>query len=814
MPRTRRLSGSLVAIAFVLGALGVSAGRARADDGTNALQPSRWPSGPGASPRLEGDAHALRLLGNDRFETNLAATLVLRGRGGFPFTTSDRTSGGASSLGTANSWWGARSCPKSVIVVAGDNFADALAATSLSDPTDKGTGPLLERVAAADPLFDPIGGFARVDMALAPIIVTASGRQGATSLSISSRIAAQDMALGGCTTARSAVIVGGAGAVARSVEPDLLSLGYTQVFRVAGVDRFDTAARVAQALGTKPIPDGTTSCLDLDVTDSSARMAFYAPSVVELRDSSTSCRLLGRTVVIADGGTGADALAAGWWTSFWQVPVLLTAPDGSLPAATRAALQASAVNNVIVLGGPARIPEASLNEAQSLTGAAIVRIAGPDRYATAVEMAKRLGGWWPTGDSADSAGSMICLAASGGQGSNSVGWPDALGAGPLCGAINGSAANPGAPVRLLPPVSGTTPASTVTARPARDAVPILLTAPQDDRLPIATAAFLASLFPTMNWCSSAALLPSCAMPGFVVALGGHAVLSDGALLDASSLVAGGTYQVADDLTPSVAGGFTTALDMTPVFAIGGSSTGAVRQCYERNALLGVRWLSVYSDSAATQFDSELDVATTGRYVTDADGVSRTPGASAPVCVSFAGSSQRFSAVGGVSLSGRTTPLTALSYAPFQRLTLSSNLGQANPTGSGAASESMLPAVGTTWNYSSAPLAPVSVTIKAGLPAAISSATLNVTVTRGAVATAPNTVAGTFSIVTTGGTVNGTIAGEAVLSAGAWHLRGQARLMAGTAGANVGSGGFSADIVLGNPGTADDTVSWNLDSIVS
>ena len=157
-----------------------------------------------------------------------------------------------------------------MIVVAGDNFADALAATSLSDPTDKGVGPLLERVAAADPLFDPIGGFARVDMAAAPIIVTASGRQGATTLSVSSRISAQDMVQGGCTTARTAVIVGGAGAVPRSIEPDLLSLGYTQVFRVAGVDRFDTAARVAQALGTKPVPDGTTGCTDSDVTDATA----------------------------------------------------------------------------------------------------------------------------------------------------------------------------------------------------------------------------------------------------------------------------------------------------------------------------------------------------------------------------------------------------------------------------------------------------------------------------------------------------------------------------------------------------------------
>ena len=121
------------------------------------------------------------------------------------------------------------------------------------------------------------------------------------------------------------MIVGGAGAVPRSVEPDLLSLGYTQVFRVAGVDRFDTAARVAQALGTKPVPDGTTGCLDSDVTDATARMGWYAPSVVELRDERDRVPApRSQRVVLADGGTGADALAAGWWTSFWQVPVLLT----------------------------------------------------------------------------------------------------------------------------------------------------------------------------------------------------------------------------------------------------------------------------------------------------------------------------------------------------------------------------------------------------------------------------------------------------------------------------------------------------------
>ena len=573
MPRARRLAGLLLTGAIAFGAVAGSTIGAVADDGTNAPQPSRWPVGPGASPRLEGIAHAVRLLGADRFQTNLAVTLALRGRGGFPYTTSDRTGDGDTSLAGASDWWGARSCPKAVIVVAGDNFADALAATSLSDPTDRGVGPLLERVAAADPLFDPVGGFARVDMALAPIIVTPSGRQRATSLAVSARIAAQDMAQGGCTTARSAVIVGGVGAVPRSIEPDLLSIGYTQVFRVAGIDRFDTAARVAQALGTRPVPDGTTACVDSDVTDGSARMAFYAPSVIEVRESATSCRLLGRTVVLADGGTGADALAAGWWTSYWQVPVLLTAPDGTLPSATRAALQATAINNLVVLGGPARISDAVLAEAQALTGASVLRVAGADRYATAVEMARRLGGWWATGDASDAAGSLVCVAASGGQGADSVGWPDALGAGPFCAAINGGASNPGAPIRALPPAAGAAPSVTLAARPARDAVPVLLVAPQSSALPAATSNFLASVFPTGNWCSSAATVPSCAAPGFAIAFGGRAVVADEALHDTATLVSGGAYQVADDVTPTVAAGFTTGLDLSPVF---GGGEGPVR----------------------------------------------------------------------------------------------------------------------------------------------------------------------------------------------------------------------------------------------
>ena len=56
----------------------------------------------------------------------------------------------------------------------------------------------------------------------------------------------------------------------------------------------------------------------------------YGNAVIEFRNKTAQgCILRGRTVVLADGIAGADALAAGWWTSEWQVPVLLTGERGT-----------------------------------------------------------------------------------------------------------------------------------------------------------------------------------------------------------------------------------------------------------------------------------------------------------------------------------------------------------------------------------------------------------------------------------------------------------------------------------------------------
>ena len=337
---------------------------------------------------------------------------------GFPFDSADATSGDGRSLAAADGWWGLGVCPRAVIVVASDSPADALTAAALSDSTGGSSEPYLRRVAASDPLFDHIGGFNRVDTFAAPILLTGSARSGATTLNHATRLAAQDLRRGGCNAARQAIIVGGPAAVPAAVETELVSIGYSEVFRVSGATRYGTAAAVATSLGTAPIPDGVDGCADPSAADGDAVMTFYANSVVEWRPRARTCELLGRTVVLTGG---VDALAAGWWTSFWQVPVLLHDGSDTLPDETAVALSLLDVENLIVLGGTSQIPESVANLAAQIARAEQLRVSGSDRYATSVDMAKYFGGWWPTRLGAHYARSSVCLVASSGRGGRGTG---------------------------------------------------------------------------------------------------------------------------------------------------------------------------------------------------------------------------------------------------------------------------------------------------------------------------------------------------------------------------------------------------------
>jgi len=785
--------------------------------GADTPDPSPWPAGSNVDPGIDATAHSLRIAGADRTQTALSSALLLRGDGGYPFTTSDRTSGDGATLANADAWWGLGTCPFAVIVTAGDTAADSLAAASLSDPTDQSTEPQLVRSASADEFLDPVGATSRVDTDSAPIIVTASARQGATALSPAARTAVADLADGGCDTVESAIVVGGTGAVPAGVDQQLLGLGVDEVFRVAGEDRFGTAAQIARALGTGQSTGTSTRCADSDVTDGDARMGFHGNAAVELRSTDTSCRVLGRTVVLTDGLTGADALAAGWWTSTWQVPVLLVDGQGEVPSATLSALNSLVIDNIVVLGGEARIPEATVQYVEEVTGATAHRVAGADRYATSVLMAQVFGGWFPTGDGADHDGSLLCLASSSGTGSGSVGWPDALGAGPWCAAAGGLASATAAPQRGLSPVSGPTPRTTRGLAPSHDAVPVLLTPAGSDALADPVAVLLQGTFdPADTWCSSVQGASTCLDPGFVIGFGGSTVLKDSVLRRAARAVSGETYVTDDDQVPGVTEpGFWTELDLRPVFGEGGAAEDVTsgRACAMRGTLSGIRWLSAHADLSTTRFLAEYDVFSARRYVEDRDGVARNPGTSAPSCLRVPDTPTSLVNALGSSLSGHTTTVGAFDLAEERRLLFSDVLVQVGPeVGEGADPGADDDGLVTRLVFTDTDLLGVVVTSR-GRATGITSATVDLTLTRGSTATDPDRFRAEISLGTALGTVQARARGEGVLIDGTWQLRGRVDLDGGTWDATQGAGGFTASLVAGEVDTQDEELIWRTDAVL-
>jgi len=118
-----------------------------------------------------------------------------------------------------------------------------------------------------------------------------------------------------------------------------------RVERLAGADRYETAAAVSRQ--------------------------FFSPGVP--------------VAVIATGLDFPDGLAAGPAAARWGGPVLLTHPTG-LPAATRTELARLRPGRIVVTGGTGAVSEAVLTALEGLTTGGVVRVSGPDRYATAAAL--------------------------------------------------------------------------------------------------------------------------------------------------------------------------------------------------------------------------------------------------------------------------------------------------------------------------------------------------------------------------------------------------------------------------------------------
>jgi putative cell wall-binding protein len=138
------------------------------------------------------------------------------------------------------------------------------------------------------------------------------------------------------------VIVGGPGAVTADLERHLSTCAGGSIERVAGIDRFATAAAIAG----------------------------------EWTEAST--------VFLATGLNYPDAIAAGPAATVSGSPVLLTRPD-SLPAPTHRELERLQPDLVVLLGGPAAISPA-LEEGLRTRYTEVMRIGGSDRYGTAAQL--------------------------------------------------------------------------------------------------------------------------------------------------------------------------------------------------------------------------------------------------------------------------------------------------------------------------------------------------------------------------------------------------------------------------------------------
>ncbi len=172
--------------------------------------------------------------------------------------------------------------------------------------------------------------------------------------------------------ARQAVLLGGEQALGPEVQAALDALGVS-TRRVAGADRYETAARSASEIG-------------------------------------------GDAVYVA--GNWPDALSVSALAAAQRRPILLVTRD-AVPAATGAAFEALGVADVTVVGGPAAVDQAVLDQ----LGQGVRRVAGGDRYATSLEVTK-------LAVTAGASPQDVTLA-------TGLAFPDALAAGPAVAAAGG-----------------------------------------------------------------------------------------------------------------------------------------------------------------------------------------------------------------------------------------------------------------------------------------------------------------------------------------------------------------------------------------
>ena len=582
MRRSIRTSVGVAAVLASVLAVGLLPGAGRAQT------PLYFPR----TQTLDTTAYTLRVAGADRYATAGALSRVAahhqRTDTGFPFNEPDATA--------VTKSYGFGTCPKTVGIAAGDTVADALSASSVKD---------LGLV--------PFGGSgASVDTTGINLMLAVSARQGGFQADLPEETLNNLQDLQEACGSFDILVFGGETAVPAKAFQTLEAIGEDAV-RIVGIDRFDTARQVAMAVsGVKG-----------------------ATTVPLFTDPETPTNLP-NAVFLAEGFTGADALAVGPYLANKNVPVLLT-ETGKLPEPTRNALIALRPQNIIVLGGPAAVSDATAIAAKRAAGIApppegedevITRIAGADRYQTSIEIARQLFNVQPCcppgeptgviipGETVSFSNQFMAFARSEGSGATHAGFADALSSAFFMDTANDVAV---APIRRAPPIETNTapqaedgsfgPKVNIggTAGPRRG--PLLLV-PQG-AVPEATATYMGEIFSEPGRESAPAAAASRENHGgFGFVFGGVAAVARNTELALAQLLSGGVYTAAEDgpgkrtdLAPTMTApqvfytsmsydGYTTPAGTRGVNARGAFADGD-KICATRGALKGVQWLAAY-----------------------------------------------------------------------------------------------------------------------------------------------------------------------------------------------------------------------------
>lgn len=142
------------------------------------------------------------------------------------------------------------------------------------------------------------------------------------------------------------VAVGGAGVIADAVLDALATTTGAPVTRLSGADRYATAAAVSAAVFSPGVP----------------------------------------VAYVATGAAFPDALSGGAAAAARGGPLLLVTPS-AVPASTAAELARLRPARIVVVGGTGAVP-ATVEAALRAYAPAVVRVAGADRYATAVAVSR------------------------------------------------------------------------------------------------------------------------------------------------------------------------------------------------------------------------------------------------------------------------------------------------------------------------------------------------------------------------------------------------------------------------------------------